>query len=340
MALSRADNAYWCDHGYHHGEVVLRNLPEVCAIESTNYCNIKCIMCPRGEPDVMTRALGHMDNALFRRILDQAAFFSEPCWFHWFGEPLLNPRLFDQIALAKQRIPNLGISTNATLLHARHADQILDSGLDTLLIAIDGATKEVYERTRKGPFAFEMVRDNILQFLARKRQRRQHRPRAILSIIVMDSTESDLEAFRTYWTAHGADEVLFKPFVNWAGQDTIWTQLAVRGQRAAFHSPRAHPCKLLWKSVVIAWDGRVVPCCYDYDARMALGDLKTQSLAEIWNGPAYMAVRRAELAGCNDSALCANCSQGPGHARDPNWGGPVRVEHSIPLPVISVRKAG
>ena len=99
MAITVAENNFWKNYGYHRGEVVLKNRPQVSAIESTNYCNLKCIMCPRGEPDLMKRPLGTMDSSLFQKILDEAEFFSEPCWFHWFGEPLMNPQLFSQIAM-------------------------------------------------------------------------------------------------------------------------------------------------------------------------------------------------------------------------------------------------
>ena len=65
---------------------------------------------------------------------------------------------------------------------------------------------------------------------------------------------------------------------------------------------------------MVTWDGRVVPCCFDFDAKVVLGDLKTQTMEEIWNGPAYIELRKAELEGRNRSELCANCNQAPGHA--------------------------
>jgi radical SAM protein with 4Fe4S-binding SPASM domain len=336
MDQAHQDNAFWRDYAYHHGEVVLRNLPEVFAIESTNYCNIKCIMCPRGEPDIMTRSVGHMDSALFDKILADAVFFSSPCWFHWFGEPLLNPRLFEQIAVAKRKVPNLGMSTNATLLHAKNAQRILDSGLDTLMIALDGATKEVYEAVRKGPFTFEQVRDNVEQFLALKKGK--PRPWTILSIIAMDKTAPELELFKEFWLARGADEVLFKGYVAWGRQDPTFLELATPEWRTRLMAPRPHNCKFLWESVVIGWDGRVLPCCFDYDAQMVMGDLKTQSLTDIWNSPAYIELRRAELQGRNCNPLCAKCADAPGHARDPHWGedGLLTV---TPLPGIRMDKA-
>jgi radical SAM protein with 4Fe4S-binding SPASM domain len=322
IPLTPEQNVYWRERGYHRGDLVLTNAPEVFAIESTNFCNIKCVMCPRGEPDIMQREIGHMSMDLFRRVMDEATHFGDPTWFHWFGEPLMNPRLFDQLEIAKSKIPQLGMSTNATLLSEKNARRILESRLDTLMIAIDGASKEVYESIRKGSFDFEDVRDNTLRFLRLKREAGKRTPHTILSIIVMDQTSPDLEAFRAFWTEAGADEVLFKPYVVWAGQrNEIFVQLATRARQEALKKLRPHPCKFLWHSLIIAWDGRVLPCCFDYDAKMPLGDLKTQSMMEIWNGAAYVELRRAELEHRNFSPLCANCSDAPGHERDPNWGG-------------------
>jgi radical SAM protein with 4Fe4S-binding SPASM domain len=319
--VSYSENRFWSEVGYNRGDLVLRNAPEVFAIESTNYCNIKCIMCPRGEPDLMRRPLGHMDNDLLARIVDQAEFYTEPSWLHWFGEPLMNPQLFDQIEIAKGRVPNLGISTNATLLNEKQQDALLRSQLDTMMIAIDGDSKEVYENVRKSArFSFEEVCANAEGFLARRCALGTKKPFVILSIIVMDMTASDLESFREHWTALGADQVLFKPYTNWGGQNAdVFENLEVVGRRSALRSPRKHACKLMWQSLVVTWDGRVVPCCFDYDAKLVLGDLKTQTLPEIWNGPAYVELRRTELEGRNNSVPCASCSQAPGHMRDGHW---------------------
>jgi radical SAM protein with 4Fe4S-binding SPASM domain len=319
MPSSAEQNWVDAEIAYHRREVVLRSKPEVVAIESTNYCNIKCIMCPRGEPDLMRRELGHMQPAVLGRIIEQIEFFGEPTWLHWFGEPLMNPSIFEQIKIAKRRISNVGISTNATLLRPQAQLNILNSGLDTIMIAIDGATAEVYENVRKSErFEFEQVRENAEQFLALRRARGQTTPFVVLSIIAMDITSPDLEAFRDYWEARGADQVIFKPYANWGGQySDVIDDLGAIKPRAASGSPREHPCKLMWQSMVVAWDGKVVPCCYDYDAKMVMGDLTTQTAEEIWNSPAYVELRRAELEGRNNSALCANCTLAPGHASNP-----------------------
>jgi len=319
MPPSNEQNFVDSEIAYHRREVVLKSMPEVVAIEGTNYCNIKCIMCPRGEPDLMRRPLGHMEPALLERIIETTEFFGEPTWLHWFGEPLMNPWIFEHIEIAKRKIANVAISTNATLLRPQAQLNILNSGLDTIMIAIDGATPEVYENVRKSErFEFEQVRENAEQFLALRRARGQTRPFVVLSIIAMDITAPDLEAFRDYWEERGADQVIFKPYGNWGGQySDVIEDLGVIKARTASGSARKHPCKLMWQSMVVAWDGKVVPCCYDYDTKMVMGDLKTQTVEEIWNGPAYVALRQAEVEGRNGSALCANCTIAPGHASNP-----------------------
>jgi hypothetical protein len=113
MPATIGENRFLAELAYNRGDVVLRNMPEVLGIESTNHCNIKCIMCPRGEPDLMRRPVGHMPTSLLEQIIDQVEFFTEPAWLHWFGEPLMNPSLFEQIEIANdvsnsRRRPDVG----------------------------------------------------------------------------------------------------------------------------------------------------------------------------------------------------------------------------------------
>ena len=324
--LAHRVNDFWRDFGYHHGRTTLRNHPRVYAVEATNHCNLRCVMCPRGEPDLMERPLGSMSDEVLERVLDDARFFADPCWFHWFGEPLMHPRLFEHLDLVKSRgVPNLGISTNATLLDDRRRRALLDSPLDTLMIAIDGTDAATYERIRLSDrHEYEEVVENARSFLALRRSRASATPRTVLSIIVMRQTEPQLAEFREQWMEAGADDVVFKPFTTWGGQTGDFTDLDAPTVRARFGAGRANPCSFLWEGLVIAWNGLVVPCCFDYDAKEVLGDLTRQSLAEIWNGEPYQRLRRDERDGCNDSALCAGCNEAPGQPRNPLWPLPYR----------------
>lgn len=319
--LKHQYNHFLQDFSYHHG--LARNLgqPKLHCIELTNHCNIRCVMCPRGEPNMMTRPEGNMSVDLFKKVLSELRYFSDPSWFQLFGEPLLNPCFFEQVALAKRekKILKLGVSTNATLLNQSNSEKILKSKLDVLMIAIDGTNKEVYESIRKSEhYTYEEVVANAEEFLSMRKRMAKKTPHVQLSIIVMDKTAPELESFRQFWMEKGANEVVFKRFVNWANQSNV-SDIAGLSKSLNQSTNPDYPCKLLWESMVITWDGKVVCCCFDYDTVMPMGDLKVQTLKEIWNSPAYQKLRKQERSGRNASILCANCTQAPGHARNPHY---------------------
>lgn len=333
-------NRRWRNYEYHTGAIELQSMPDVFAIESTNYCNLKCVMCPRGEPDIMERPLGNMPDDVFEKVVSGWQFFTEPVWLHLFGEPLMHPRLFEQIAIARAAgVPNIGISSNATLLNEKNASKILASDLDTMILSIDGCTKETYESVRKSPaFTYEEVRENVHRFFSMKKKLGKKAPYTIVQMIVMEETREEQEGFKNEWQRSGADQVLFKQFTTWGSQteeEHSFADLAPHEARARLEgiSPRPHPCYHMWSTVVVAWDGRVVPCCFDYDAVMTMGDLRTQTMEEIWNGEPYRKLRAAELAGTNDSPLCRNCKEAPGYPRDPSMKAPTADgAESAPLP--------
>jgi radical SAM protein with 4Fe4S-binding SPASM domain len=236
----------------------------------------------------------------------------------------MHPRLFDQVEYMKDAgVPSVGISSNATLLNAKNATKIFDSRLDEIILCVDGNTKETYEKIRKTPaFTYEDVCENVRDFLALRKRLGKTTPRTNVQIIVMEETKNELCGFREKWMEAGADEVFFKQYTAWGNQDERFAGLAAFEDRQRLTGTRKHPYLYMWQSVVIHWDGKVVPCCYDYDAQMAMGDLKTQSLHEIWNGARYRTLRSMELDGQNDSPLCRNCSEAPGFERDPTHPSP------------------
>lgn len=142
-------------------------IPSHFVVESTNKRNLSCPMCSRS----MSPSFGHMGFELFRKIVDENRDAIELLLPFGAGEPLMNPRIFDMIAYCKRAGIKTELSTNATLLNREMSLKLLDSGLDYLILAFDGATPEVYEKYRKGA-KFEKVRQNILEFLRLKLERR------------------------------------------------------------------------------------------------------------------------------------------------------------------------
>jgi sulfatase maturation enzyme AslB (radical SAM superfamily) len=266
-----------------------RHLPDIVQIESTNLCNAKCVFCPRDE---MHRRQGVMDFALFRKIVDEcAALGITHVRVHNYGEPFLDRELVEKVRYAKtQGIREVGMISNGSLITEEIAQGLIDAGLDAINISVDAAGKEVFEKTRVH-LDYDTVIGNIRALARLRKASGRKRPRLILSF-VRQSNSADEQAFIDEWR-QVADKIHITDLHNWAG--TLNTQSNVR-----------YPCYRLWLTFTVLWDGRVSLCCADFDGRNVLGDLRTQTIAQVWNSPAYRAVRRQHLQS-GGPEICRSC---------------------------------
>ena len=264
-------------------------LPEIVQIESTNICNARCVFCPRDE---MHRKQGVMDEALFRKVVDEcAALGIQHVRLHNFGEPFVDRHLAEKIAYAKrQGIAEVGVISNGSLIDEQVARAVIDAGLDAINISVDASGREVFERTRVG-LKYDKVIANIERLVRLRGELGRTHPKLILSFVRQDNGEEE-RAFIERWR-QVADKVHITDIHNWAG--TLNREGDVR-----------FPCYRQWLTFTVLWDGRVSLCCADFDGKVTLGDLRTSSLREIWDSEAYRAVRREHLQS-GGPAICHGC---------------------------------
>lgn len=264
-------------------------LPEIVQIEATNICNAKCTFCPR---DDMKRRQGIMDWALYRTIVDEcAALGIGHVRMHNYGEAFVDKQLPEKIAYAKSRgIPEVGVITNGSLLGPEVAKAVVEAGLDAINISLDAAGKETFESTRLG-LKYDKVVANVEGLVKIRRELGRTRPKLILSFVRQDNSAEE-QAFIDHWSPV-ADKIHITELHNWAGS---------RARRAAV----TFPCYRQWLTFTVLWDGRVSLCCADLDGQVVLGNLTTQTIADIWNGDAYRRVRREQLESGGPS-ICRNC---------------------------------
>lgn len=264
-------------------------------IENTSKCNLYCPMCPR--------ELGYLppqdlDLDLFKRTVDQLKGRTELVVPWGAGEPLLGSDLYEMIRYAKSNGMHSVVSTNATLLNEERSNQIIDSGLDILIIAFDGTTPEVYEKYRKGA-DFQKVRSNILKFLEIKR-RRAASVFTIMQLVRMRENYHQVNDYQKMWSIPGVDEIRIKE------EEIGFAEMAVPGRE---NRPRVrkNPCHLLWQGPpAITVDGNMFPCCHTWQTK-PLGNIREQSVKEIWNGAAMHRWRQAHLDG--DVAEFPDCQR-------------------------------
>lgn len=274
------------------------SFPEDVIVETFAHCNLRCIMCPYPN---LQRPKGEMTLDVFTKIVDEMAMENSRCrlWVAILGEPLLRPQsLFRMLNYARNKgIDNIHLNTNATFLSEEIAHQIFEAGVKDLLISIDAFTKDTYDLIRVGG-DFPAVVKNLESFLAEKKRRGLDRPNVIAQYIIMDQNEHEVESFKNHWLSKGA---IVKVRLKMGWGSAIETEDLNDAK-----VERNFPCPWLLRSVSIHWDGTFAQCDADYEGGYSPGDIRTQTIKEVWDGE--LAKRRENHWNLDFShPLCQDC---------------------------------
>jgi radical SAM protein with 4Fe4S-binding SPASM domain len=249
----------------------------------------------------MTRKVEFMDFHAFKRMIGKLFPSNGPVYLHLLGEPLMHPQLGEMIRYGESQGYEIGLFTNGSLLTEEISNDILDSGLDLLTISYE-MCEQTFKHLRKGG-DFDLVRQNVLQFLVMRDSRKTRKPFVqISSIVLQDELEMDGPILET-----GVDDITFKRIHDWTGDLEDITSMAGMSETGP-----ERICLAPWTTMSVLVDGRVVPCCEDYDGKYVLGDLNKDSLSSIWNGKEMSRLRKALLKRRKgDIELCKDCTHGP-----------------------------
>ncbi|MHC4487646.1 MAG: radical SAM/SPASM domain-containing protein [Planctomycetota bacterium] len=281
-------------------------LPDIVLIENTNHCNAKCIMCPHVN---MKREKGIMSSGLYNHIIDECVTFGiERIQVTGTGEPLLDQSIFDKIRYAKNAgIKEINIFSNGSLLDKQKQEELLTSGVDVIYISIDGFTKEVYEKIRIG-LPFEKVKDNVLGLLHTRKSKALRPPYVVIAGLgltdeILLTVKSDFyEEVKEL-----SDRVTITELNNthsWAG--------SIESQNCRPFAKRNQPCRRLWASLSVLWDGQVSLCCIDYEGKINLGNITKQSIKDLYNNPIFKKLRNHHVnKEFNKIPLCKDCEERP-----------------------------
>jgi radical SAM protein with 4Fe4S-binding SPASM domain len=274
----------------------LAALPVEYIVETTAKCNLYCPMCPR---ETHPQPKADMDQRVYERLVAEAGDTAEHMMLIGLGEPLLDPRIIDRVALCHRHSISTLLSTNGTLLNEANAIRLLDSPLEQITLSFDGANKETFEFFRKGA-DFEKVRDNFVAFIRLKNQRRSGM-QVVVQMVRMDANAGEVDDFVAFWSAlPGVNRVRIK-------EDETNLMRPDSG-----HAPGdwKHPCHYLWRGpMYVKQNGDVYPCCQSYmlDGSPA-GNLNDSSLFQIWNSEAIMDMRRLHASGRGGEVeICSRC---------------------------------
>lgn len=288
------------------------------SFEPTTSCNLRCPECPSGLR-AFTRPTGMLNKDFFRETIDQISKELLYLVFYFQGEPYLNPGFLEMVSYASKKKIYTATSTNAHYLTDTNAKKTVESGLDRLIISIDGTTQEVYQQYRVGG-KLEKVIAGAKNIVHWKKELKSNKPFVIFQFLVVKPNEHQIEDIKALAKDIGVDEVRFKTAQVYDYQtdpnqliptiDKFSRYKKKKNGEMVIKNNLNNHCWRLWHATVISWDGMVVPCCFDKDAEYKLGDLKNASFKEIWNNEHYHKFRSSILKSRRNIEICANCTEG------------------------------
>ena len=268
-------------------------LPKSIEIGITNVCNADCIMCPHRH----LKKMGFMDMKLYKKIVDDAVSCGmEKVALSFFGEAMLDKNLEKRIRYAKYKGLKVSFFTNASKMDKEKAKMIIKNKVDNISVSLDSPNKETYEKIRRN-LKFEDVRDNILNLIKLKKKAKSKFPLISLAMVEMEENSGEAKAFYNEWKDR-VDSINMINMRNWSGKSK---------KRKA---PTKYPCALLWRMIVVDWNGEVVLCCNDWNHEEVVGDLNKESIRDVWNGKKLKRIRMMHLADrINCVPVCAKCDK-------------------------------
>ena len=298
-------------------KVLIWGKPISLSIEPTTSCNLRCPECPSGLRS-FTRPTGMLDLTFYKKIIDEQGKSLSYLLLYFQGEPFLHQNFIKMIKYAADEGIYTATSTNAHYFTDDMARDTIESGLDRLIISIDGTTQDVYEQYRVGG-SLDKVIDGTKKLVYWKKQLNSTTPHLIFQFLVVKPNENQIKDVHKLAKEIGVDEVKLKTAQLYDyehGNELMPTdehysryKQGASGTYSLKHKLFNH-CWKMWHSSVVTWDGTVVPCCFDKDASHALGSLAENTFGDIWRDEKYNAFRKSLLKSRKEIDICKNCTEG------------------------------
>jgi radical SAM protein with 4Fe4S-binding SPASM domain len=281
--------------------------PKYFQIETSRICNARCPYCAYDQWD---KSVPFMSDDLFRKVADELSSYSD--WIEWVclsraGEPLLDKKITGRVRILKQGgIKRVNISTNAALLDEKRARELLEAGLDEIMFSIDAIEKEAYEEIKVG-LDFEKTINNIETFFKLREEIKPDTIVRVRAVSFLDIENGEhrakLDRWEKFWQRFkkSHDRIYMKKAHNWGNQKDL-------GNFSSQNDQVFHPCILPWSTLHISSNGIITLCPMDYDARMNLGNINSETIAEVWRSSNCEHIRKLHSNGNrNEISFCKGC---------------------------------
>ncbi|MDR0370328.1 MAG: radical SAM protein [Prevotellaceae bacterium] len=290
--------------------------PAFISVEPADFCQLACPECPVGNGKSYSKRGRTLSLEHFKESVDELKETLVHVIFYFQGEPLLNRNLTEMIAYTHRAGIYTSTSTNAQLIDERTAEKLVQSGLDKLIVSIDGTTQATYEKYRIGGKLEKAVNAVKLLVAAKKRSGRTN-PIIEIQFLVLKTNEHQLDEIKKLTKETGADRLSLKSaqlydFEN--GHELLTTidryARYKKGKEEKWYPKnkwRNH-CLRLWSGAVVTINGEVLPCCFDKESAFSFGNIHEKSFYACWTSPKAMNFRKRILKNRKQFDICRNCS--------------------------------
>ncbi len=321
LTFKRAYNALGLVFGYIYSKItktpVNGFLPVALAIEPTTSCNLRCPECPSGLRS-FTRPTGMLEKTLFENVISELKDTLLYLTFYFQGEPFLHKDFLEMVKFASNKGIYTSTSTNAHYLNYENAKATIKSGLDRVIISLDGTTQDTYQQYRIGG-SLDKVIEGTKNLIAAKRELNSSTPHIIFQFLVVKPNEHQIGEATELSKSLGVDEIRFKTaqiydYENGSGlipeNDKYARYRKNTEGKYEIKNKLLNHCWKMWHSAVITWDGLVVPCCFDKDAEYRMGNVSKQTFKEVWMSEKYLSFRKQLIGSRKNIEMCKNCTEG------------------------------
>ena len=290
--------------------------PLFISIEPVDICNLKCPECPVGMRQHVVKAT-NIDTKTTKKIIDELAPTLTHAILYFQGEPLINQKFGEMVKYARSKNILTSTSTNAQLINSTKAKELVESGLDKIIISMDGATQETYEAYRVGG-KLEKATGAIKLLNHWKNELKSATPFIEIQFIVFGTNEHEMKAMRRLAKELHADRLAFKSaqIYNFENGSSLMPKNKKyarykMGENGKYHIKSTLPnrCQRLWEGAVLTSRADILPCCFDKDSHYRFGNIHEQPFDETWRSTKANEFRKAVLSDRKQFEMCRNCSE-------------------------------
>jgi len=319
ISFKKAYNFFRIFVGYYLSRILKKPVvwayPYSVTTEPTNQCNLNCLECPTGNK-FTTVPKGKMDFNIYKKIIDNVKSYVIYQMLYFQGEPFLHADLFKMIQYSDANNIYTSLSTNGHFLNKENSIKIIKSGLKKIIISVDGITQESYEKYRVGG-KLHVVLKGIKNLTQAKKTLRSQYPKIIIQFLVFSHNENEISEIKALSKELSVNKLEIKSAqINQAKNYGLipkkekYARYKKIDSKYYIKSKLRNKCFRLWSTLVITWNGSVIPCCFDKNNNYKMGNIINSDTLKIWGSEDFNNFRNALLKNRKGIEICCNCSEG------------------------------